>query len=229
MAKSIPSQTPSDAVSLIPSATIEAFRTIATASVADAVEQFGRRGFLSGSIRQVLPGKLVGPAVTVLEVPFPESVPPAHALRAIDESAAGSVVCIAAGGADVAVWGGLMTAGAIANNIAGAVLDAGVRDVEEIRRDYPQFPVYARGSVPATTVGRYRTISLNEPVQIGGTTIAPGDLIVADTDGVVCVPADLIAHVLDAAREIERREREQTALILESGSLQGGLAKYQRI
>ncbi|WP_327660630.1 MULTISPECIES: RraA family protein [unclassified Streptomyces] len=209
--------------------TIEAFRSIATASVADAVEQFAARGYLSGTIRQVLPGKLVGPAVTVLEVPSPEPVPPEHALRAIDESAPGSVVCIAAGGADVAVWGGLMSAGAVANGVAGAVLDAGVRDIEEIRRDYPQFPVYARGGVPATTVGRYRTVSLNEPVEMGGTRVYPGDLIVADSDGVVCVPADRVPQVLEAAQEIERREREQTALILESGSLQGGLEKYHRI
>ncbi|NGN68089.1 RraA family protein [Streptomyces sp. A7024] len=214
----------------IPDETVEAFRSIATASVADAVEQHGLRGFLAGSIRQVLPGrKLVGPAVTVQEVPSPEPAPPEHALQAIDESAPGSVVCIAAGGAEVAIWGGLMTAGAVANRIAGAVLDGGVRDVEEIRRDYPDFAVYARGAVPATTVGRYRTVFLNEPVEIGGAAVSPGDLIVADSDGVVCVPAHLVDKVLEAAQDIERREREQTALILESGSLRGGLEKYNRI
>lgn len=213
----------------IPAETVKAFHGIATASVADAVEETGRRGYLSGSIRKMLAGKLVGPAVTVLEVPSPDPVPPAHALRAIDESEPGSVVCIAAGGADVAVWGGLMSAGAVANKIGGAVLDGGVRDVEEIRRDYPDFPVYARGSVPATTVGRYRTVSLNEPVEMGGVAVRPGDLIVADTDGVVCVPAELIDTVLASAQQIEEREREQTALILETGSLAGGLEKYNRI
>lgn len=213
----------------IPTGIIETFRGIATASVADAVEQTGVRGYLSGSIKQVLPGKLVGPAVTVQEVPSHEPEPPHHALTAIDESAPGSVVCIAAGGADVAVWGGLMSAGAVANGIAGAVLDAAVRDVEEIRRDYPELPIYARGSVPATTVGRYRTVSYNEPVEIGGVSVRPGDLIVADTDGVVCVPAAKIDEVLAAAVEIEEREREQTALIRQSGSLKGGLEKYNRI
>ncbi|TDD83844.1 RraA family protein [Actinomadura rubrisoli] len=210
---------------------ITAFRSITTASVADAVELGGRRGYLSGSVRQMLPGagRLVGPAATVLEVPSPDPSPPTHALRAIDESEPGSVVCIAAGGADVAVWGGLMAAGAVANRIAGAVLDGGFRDVEEIRRDYPDFPVYARGSVPATTVGRYRTVSLNEPVEMGGVAVRPGDLIVADADGVVCVPAESVAAVLETALEIERREREQTALILELGSLRGGIEKHGRI
>ncbi|MFI0421635.1 RraA family protein [Spongiactinospora sp. 9N601] len=210
---------------------LAAFRIVSTASVADAVELQGVRGYMSGGIRMQTPGAgtLAGPAVTVREVPTEEAEPPTHALAAIDESDPGSVVCIDAGGADVAVWGGLMTAGAVARGIAGAVLDAGVRDVTEIQRDYPQFPVYSRWSVPATTVGRYRTVSLNEPVVLGGVSVHPGDLIVADRDGVVRVPARLITAVLDAATEIERREREQTRLILDTGSLRDGLAKYNRI
>ncbi|UNS95342.1 RraA family protein [Streptomyces tubbatahanensis] len=211
--------------------TLHAFRDLSTASVADAVEAHGARGFVSGAVRQQTPGtgSLVGPAVTVREVPADAPEPPTHALAAIDESAPGSVVCIDAAGADIAVWGGLMTAGAVARGIAGAVLDAGVRDVTEISRDYPGFPVYARSAVPATTVGRYRTVSLNEPVLVGGVTIRPGDLVVADRDGVVRVPAELVDDVLRTASEIEEREREQTRLILDSGSLRDGLAKYNRI
>ncbi|MBF8184335.1 RraA family protein [Nonomuraea sp. K274] len=210
---------------------LEAFRSIATASVADAVEQHGVRGYLSGAVGQVTPGArtLVGPAVTVREVPTSESQPPAHALAAIDESPAGSVVCIDAGGADVAVWGGLMTAGAVARGIAGCVLDGGVRDVTEIQRDYPGFPVYARSSVPATTLGRYRTVSLNQPVVLGEVTVHPGDLVVADRDGVVVIPRALVEDVLRTALEIEEREKEQTRLIIASGSLRDGLAKYNRI
>lgn len=202
---------------------------------------------MTGDIQPVLPGKLVGPAVTVLEDPSQTSEPPTHALRAIDESDAGifraaqqpdgtwlqagrqSVNCIAAGGADVAVWGGLMAAGVVANKIAGAVLDARVRDVEEIRRDHPDRPIYARGSVPATTVGRIRTVSLNEPVEMGGMIVEPGDLIVADSYGLVCAPSLHLTEVLSAAQLIEQREREQTRLIHETGSLQTALAKYNRV
>jgi regulator of RNase E activity RraA len=208
---------------------VEAYRGLATASVADAVEKTGERGYLTGAIGPVLPGKLVGPAVTVLEEPCDWAEPPTLALRAIDESPAGSVLCIAAGGADVAVFGGLMAAGAVVNGIAGAVLDARVRDIEEIRRDYPQLAIYARGGVPSTTVGRYRTVSLNEPVELGGVMVSPGDLIVADSDGVVRVPADRIVEILEIAQGIEKAEREQTQLIHESGSLLTGLAKHNRV
>lgn len=208
--------------------TVEAFRSITTASVADACELTGARGYLSGAIRPFISGKIVGPAVTVREIPAEDGGAPVHALEAIDESTPGSVICIDAGGADVAVWGGLMTAGAVANGLAGAVLDGGVRDVEEITRDFG-FPVYARSAVSATTVGRYKTVSLNEPVLCGGVTIHPGDLIVGDSDGVVRIPAGQVDAVLKLATEIEEREKEQTKLILSAGSLREGLAKYNRI
>ncbi|MFJ4623323.1 RraA family protein [Streptomyces sp. NPDC088812] len=211
-----------------PQHVLDAFRAITTASVADAVEQVGLRGYLDGAIKPVVPGKIVGPAVTVREVPAEDAEAPVHALRAIDESEAGSVICIAADGADVAVWGGLMTAGAVAHQHAGAVLDAGVRDVEEIKRDFG-FPVQARSAVPATTLGRIKTLSLNEPVVMGGVTVEPGDLIVADSDGVVRVPARHVDEVLRIATDIEEREKEQTKLILQAGSLREGLAKYNRI
>lgn len=208
---------------------IDGFRDVTTASVSDALESLGLPGHLSSGIRQIVPGKLVGPAVTVREVPTTTNEAPTHALHLIDNSPPGSVICIDAGGVtDVAVWGGLMSAGAVVNGIAGAVLDGAVRDVEEIRRDH-HLPIYARGASPGTTIGRYRTVSANEPIVCGGVTVNPGDLIVADSDGVVCVPASRVDEVLAAARDIETREREQTVLIKQRGSLVEGLARYNRI
>ncbi|MEV8565191.1 RraA family protein [Streptomyces sp. NPDC051322] len=211
--------------------TLDAFRVITTASLADAVEHHGQRGYLDGAIRQIAPGgsTLAGPAVTVREIPAAEAGPPAHALQAIDESPAGSIVCIDAGGADIAVWGGLMTAGAVARDLAGCVLEGGVRDVTEITRDFPDFPVYARSTVAATTLGRMRTVAFNEPVVVGGVEIRPDDLIVADRDGVVRIPVSLVEAVLHTAQEIEEREKEQTRHILDSGSLRDGLARHNRI
>ena len=114
------------------------------------------------------------------------------------------------------------------NGFAGAILDGGVRDVTEIRRDY-DFPVYARSVSPGTTVGRFRTLAANVPIEIGGVTVNPGDLIVADIDGVVAVPRDHVEGVLAMALDIEQKELEQARYIRETGSLKAGLAKYQRI
>lgn len=210
---------------------IAGFRTVATASVADAVDKIaGKTGFMDETIKpRINDKKIVGPAVTILEGPTDEFLPPQHALDAIDQSPAGSVICIAISGEkNVAVWGGLMTAGAIANKHEGAVLDGGVRDITEIRRDY-DFPVFSRSVSPGTTLGRFRTYSANEPVLIGGVIVHPGDIVVADIDGVVVVPREHAAAVLAMSKEIDDRELEQARLIIDAGSLREGLAKYGRI
>lgn len=210
---------------------IERYRKVATASVADAVDKVtGKRGFMDSTIKPRINEKgIVGPAVTVLEGPAAVILPPTHALDAIDEADAGSVIVISISGEEnVAVWGGLMTAGAVANKHEGAVLDGGVRDLAEIKRDY-DFPVYARSVSPGTTLGRFRTIESNVPVVVGDIMVHPGDLIKADIDGVVVVPQEHVEKVLSMSEEIDARELEQARLIIESGSLREGLAKYGRI
>ncbi|EAQ03258.1 hypothetical protein OB2597_13978 [Pseudooceanicola batsensis HTCC2597] len=210
---------------------IAGFRETAIASCADAMDQIaGRRGYLAHAIKpRINDKKIVGPAVTVLEEATEESHPPTHAIELIDSSEAGSVIVISIDGeADVAVWGGLMTAGAVANKLEAAVLDGAVRDITEIRRDY-DFPVYARSASPGTTVGRYKTVAANVPVKLDGIEVNPGDIMVGDVDGIVVIPRDHAEEVLKMAREIDEREAEQARLITEAGSLQEGLAKYGRI
>ena len=210
---------------------IAGFRAVATASVSDAVDSItGKRGYMDAAIKpRINDQKIAGPAVTITAVATTEFLPPQLALDAIDDSPAGSVICISVeGDENVAVWGGLMTAGAYANRHEAAVLDGAVRDITEIRRDY-DFPVFARAASPGTTLGRYKTVAMNEPALIGGITVHPGDIIVGDLDGVVVVPHAQAAEVLAMAREIDQRELEQAKLIVASGSLRGGLAKYGRI
>lgn len=211
---------------------IEGFSNVAVASVADAVDKVcGRRGYMSSVIKPRINDKRIcGPAATVLEAATDEFVPPQHALDLIDEAPAGSVIVISIEGGepDVAVWGGLMTAGAVANGHVGAVLDGGVRDLTEIRRDYG-FPVYARDVSPGTTLGRYRTVASQVPVRVGGIMVHPGDIVVGDVDGVVVVPQAQAAEVLKMAQDIDARELEQARLIIAEKSLRKGLAKYGRI
>lgn len=211
---------------------IDAFNSVAVASVADAVDKIcGKQGYMSSAIKpRINEKRICGPAATVLEAATDEFVPPQHALDLIDEAPEGSVIVISIEGGqpDVAVWGGLMTAGAVANKHAGAVLDGSVRDLVEIRRDY-DFPVYARDVSPGTTLGRYKTVASQVPVRVGGIVVHPGDLIVADVDGVVVVPKEHLAEVLAMSQEIDERELEQAKLIIAERSLRKGLAKYGRI
>ena len=211
---------------------MQGFSSVAVASVADAVDKVcGKRGYMDATIKPRINDKrVVGPAATVLEAATDEFVPPQHALDLIDEAPRGSVIVISIAGGEpnVAVWGGLMTAGAVANEHAGAILDGGVRDLAEIRRDY-DFPVFARDVSPGTTLGRYKTVAAQVPVEVGGVVVHPGDIVVADVDGVVVVPRGKAAEVLAMAQEIDARELEQAKLIIAEKSLRKGLAKYGRI
>jgi regulator of RNase E activity RraA len=213
-------------------AIVDGFRAVTTASVADAVDRVMKRpGFMSHEIKPILPAKIVGPAATVLERQALEPQPPTHALQALDAAAPGTIIVIGmedpAGSRDVAVWGGLMATVAVTRRLGGAVLDAGVRDIEEIRQ--MGFPVFSRSVIPSSTVGRYVTVDRDVPITCGGVRVHPGDLIVGDADGVVVVPRAHAADVLKIADEIEETERRMAEAIRRSGSILRGLEEFKRI
>jgi regulator of RNase E activity RraA len=210
---------------------IDGFRSVAIASVADAIDKVtGRRGYLHHSVKnQINRQRMVGPAVTTLHAATHEFLPPLAALDLIEDSAPGSVIVIGChGDNDLAFWGGIMTAGAFAKGHAGAVLAGGVRDVQEIQRDY-DLPVFAPHVSPGTSLGRTATIAANIPVMVGNVVVHPGDLVVGDVDGVCIIRPQFAAEVLRLAQEIDAREAEQARLIVEAKSLKQGLAKYGRI
>lgn len=209
------------------------YREVAVASVTDALDRVLKApGYMSSAIKAIAPARIAGPAVTVLERESMESAPPVHALQAIDQAEAGSIVVIGTvegpgAHGEVAFWGGLMTAGAQASGVAGAVVDAGVRDVDEARE--AGFPVFARSTVPSTTVGRYVTVDHGVSVVCGGVRVEPDDIVVGDGDGVAVVPRARAAEVLEIAREIEATEREMTAAIAEEGSIVKAFERFGRI
>ena len=95
----------------------------------------------------------------------------------------------------------IMGTGATVRGMAGMVLDGAIRDVWDIRR--MGLTVYARSATPRTAVGHYATVAKNVPVECAGVTVRPGDIIVADEDGVVVVPQERAEDVLKKAREID--------------------------
>ncbi len=213
---------------------VEGFRKIPTASVADAVDQIaGRRGFMSHDMRPQSPGRFVGRAVTSLSRPAPPEqagakVSVKHATEMIDSAKPGEVgVIVYENGLDVAALGGLMATDAKVRGMAGMVLDGGVRDTPEIRA--LGLPVYARSVVPSSAVGRFATVARNIPVQCAGVTVRPGDIIVADEDGVVVVPQERAEPVLKRAREIDAQELKMVPLIKQYKSLQKVVELFNRI
>ncbi len=213
---------------------VAGFRGTTVASVADAVDQVvGKRGFLESDFRPVVEGVVVGRARTALIRPASADkatpqLATKHSVEMIDNAEAGEVgVIVMENGLNVAAIGGLMATAAKARDMAGMVIDGGVRDVAEMRR--LGLPVYARSVSPATAVGRYASVSRDEPVWCGGVLIHPGDIIVAGEDGVVVVPKEKAEAVLKLAIEIEERESKMVPLIQQLRSLGAAIAKFNRI
>jgi len=213
---------------------IDGFRKTTVASVSDAVDQVvGKRGFLSHSIRPVVPGQVVGRAITALARPStPDKATPTLATRyateMIDNSKPGEVgIIVMENGSDVAAIGGLMGTAAKSRGMAGVIIDGGVRDVGELRA--LGLTTYASSITPSTAVSRWTSVARNVPVECGGVTIKPGDIIVAGEDGIVSVPQEKAAEVLKRAQEIDEREIKMVPLIKQYKSLSKVVEVFNRI
>ena len=102
-----------------------------------------------------------------------------------------------------------------------------MRDIGELRA--LDLPVYSRSVSPSTTVGRFASVAKQVPVECAGVTVSPGDIIVADEDGVVSVPKDRAAEVLKRAQEIDVREGKMVPLIKQYKSLSKVVEVFNRI
>lgn len=179
-------------------------KALAQLAAATVYEASGKRGDMSPAIRQMVPGtRLAGPAFTVRCLPGDF----AAVLRAIDKARRGDVLVIDAGGSErVTALGGTSSLAAKTKGLAGAVLNAACRDLDEIRT--MKFPVYALGVSVRGTL-RNHPGWLQVPVSVGGTVVEPGDFVIGDADGVVVVESSRIAEVAKKALAQKAVERER--------------------
>lgn len=177
---------------------------IGSSLVSDALDGVGLRhqALAEGYAPLVVEGAVVGYAFpTRLEAAeeIPE-VPYAGLLAALDAIGPGEVWVGATGGfRGAALWGELLSTACMASGAVGALVDGYVRDRAMILS--LGFPVLCRGADPRDVNGRGEVVAHNVTVQIDGVTVAPGDLVVGDDDGVVIVPQALIDEVVGAALE----------------------------
>jgi 4-hydroxy-4-methyl-2-oxoglutarate aldolase len=181
--------------------TVQAASAYASSILADVA---GRRGALAGRIAPLAPGmRLAGPAFTV-EVRAGDNLM-IHAAMAMARP--GDVLVID-GKADTAcaLMGSIMINACKKLGLAGVVIDAAIRDTEELRA--LGFPVFAVGANPNGPT-KFVPGRINWPVCCGGVAIAPGDLIVGDADGVVAVERDKAASLLPLAARKVADERQR--------------------
>lgn len=188
--------------------------TLYTAVVADVLDALGLRQQAVGvPLTQYSgAGLLLGRAKTTLWEDVEHDPSPYELeLKAVDACQSDEVLIAAAGGSlRSGIWGELLSTAARNRGCAGVVVDGAVRDVAPMNA--MGFAVFARGTCPLDSLHRQRVVQVDVEVKIGGVAICPGDLVLADADGVVIVPRAVEQQALEAAWEkvtAENRVRDE--------------------
>jgi 4-hydroxy-4-methyl-2-oxoglutarate aldolase len=199
-------------------ANLDQVDTLAGYGVATVHEGLGRAGYLGPRLRPAYPGaRTGGTAVTALCWPGDNLM--IHV--AVEQCQAGDLLVVApTSPCTDGMFGELFATALQVRGVRGVVIDAGVRDVAELRQmGFPAWSssVSAQGTVKATAG------AVNVPLTIGGQLVRPGDAVLADDDGVLCVPRQQVPAAIDAARARTEREAATRKVFLD-GTL--GLDHY---
>jgi len=201
---------------------ISALSQYDTSILSDALDELGIQGVLPGiEARRVGQGLVVGRALPVWLQPKSND-PSAYRFgggvgkpleQVLQTMRDGDVVVMDLGGSNrAAAWGGLASRIAQRRGVRGTIMWGACRDVEEIRAI--GYPVWSVATCPRRSRNEFTFGGINVPITIAGVTITPGDFIVADESGVLCIPQGSVARVLELAGTIESQERALEAQIL---------------
>ncbi|WP_329398801.1 RraA family protein [Streptomyces lydicus] len=197
-----------------------------TAALSDAMDSMRTPPCVLPGIRPRTPGILAcGPAFTVRYRAVDDTTTFHNAANYIDDVPAGSVVVVDnAGSRTCTNWGSLLSSVALHRGISGTVVHGSVRDVKESRSaGYPLF------STDVTMVSGKNRVVLDRTgveVDIAGTTVAPGDWIVADDNGALRIPAALVEEVVRRAEAVERTESRIREAALGGSRLDEARARF---
>ena len=186
----------------------ERLDVLATSNLSDALDRLGiARCAVSGIVPRWGRTKVIGRAVTIRMMAAGAVPAVAHlGVDAIAASQAGDVIVVDnRGDLHNNCWGEILSLAAQLKGVSGVVVDGAVRDVDTCETF--GFAVHARGTIPSTARGRIVQEAWNVPVRLGDAPVRPGDVIVADVNGVVVVPIERLAEVVQAAEEIMAKEQ----------------------
>jgi len=187
--------------------TLERAKRLATATIGDVLDIHGINGVVNGLPRRSGAGRAAGYAQTMYAETGPLGTFRFEDFavgRAFDAVVPDGMLVIDLGGVEISTFGGLATMTVMNRNAAGVVIDGACRDLEEIKSS--GLTVASRHVTPRTGKGRLKVVSLGEPIECGGVSVRPGDLVVVDDTGTVVIPKHMIETILAAAEELERRD-----------------------
>ncbi|WP_202035843.1 isocitrate/isopropylmalate family dehydrogenase [Streptomyces mexicanus] len=196
-----------DDASAVPMDVVDRLAGLDTASISDALDSLGITGVLTGITARVPGTRAAGRAYTVGYRPVDPGGEQRfrNAADYLDDVPAGSFVVIDNGGSTTCTnWGSLLTAVAQRRGIRGTALHGSARDIAEIRA--AGYPLFSTGTTMVSGKNRVELASTGQEITIGDVTVRPGDVVVADDNGVLVVPAAHAAEVADRAERVERTE-----------------------
>ncbi len=195
-------------------AIFETLRGVTTATLTTILLKKGLRNIWIRGPMPLRPndGRIVGRAFTMRFVPAredlatPESWASPRSTRAAIEDMPEGVIAVAdaMGIKDAGIFGDILCARMMKRNVAGLVTDGAVRDISGVLAT--KLPVWASGAAAPPSVAGLTFSSWQEPIGCGGVAVIPNDVIVADSDGAIVIPAALVDEVVKLAPEQERFE-----------------------
>jgi regulator of RNase E activity RraA len=200
-----------------------------TAVICDALDDLGyRHQAMHARLRPLSPNISFAGRVRTISCVDVSHVPNevyAKEIEAVDSILPGEVVVVSTSySGENAPWGELLSTAALARGSRGAVVDGLVRDVKKIER--LGFPVFAAGIKPVDSKGRGMVLDYNVPVECGGVIAYPGDLLFADYDGVVVIPAAVVSDVVGLATGKVSRENDSRRELMNGAFLKDVYEKY---
>ena len=206
---------------------VDRLEKLYTPVVADVLDRLGYRNqALRPQIRPLFPqARAAGYALTVHTVPARELAPAEPyrgELAAVDALRPLDVMVVSC--CDWSFWGELLSTAARYRGCRGVVIDGYTRDTSAITA--MGFPVFCRGIHPADSLGRLEVAAHDVPIGCGGVAVEPGDLVLADADGIVVIPRAVVGANSGSGRGKGQRRESRRAKLAEGMSVTEAFRRY---
>ena len=213
------------------------FLAVDTSNVADVLDELGLPN--QGLAPEFSPfpasaGKLAGFAYTIRGQMTPSELGGGDAdkMRACQGIGPDEISVWSGDGQGICYFGELIAIGMKERGSVGALVDGGIRDIRWLGEQ--NYPVFARYRTPVQSIGRWKVNAAQIPVSIRGATqpfvsVAPGDFILADEDGAIVIPADVVTSVLARAEELTAKEVQIRAHLSAGMSLEEALKTFGHV